>query len=235
MLQTTRAVALRTFRHGDHTTVLKAYTEQFGLRSYMVRTGPRSAVKPMHLQPLARLELVVTEDRERDLHAVREARILLPYTGVASDPRRGMLLLFAQEVFYRTLREGVQDPALFAFVMNTLEAINGGPELGRIPLDLLVGLSHHLGFLPEPPLPGQDRFDLREGRFFHGAPDHAFCMDHASSAAFAGLLHGKHGTAASIPAAGRTALLGHLLMYFRLHVEGFGDLRSPEVLHALLH
>ena len=32
----------------------------------------------------------------------------------------------------------------------------------------------------------------------------------------------------------RRALLDDLLIYYRLHVEGFGELRSPAVLHALL-
>jgi len=231
LLQTTRAIALRTFKHGDRSVVLKAYTEAFGLRSYMARTGKQGSVQPMHLQPLARLELVVTENRERELHAVREARLLKPYTGIPADPRRGMVLLFTQEVLYRTLRESAPDPALFAFAMELLEAIDTGGSLGRLPLDLMAGLARHLGFLPEPPRPGQDRFDLRDGCFFHGPSPHAFCLGPEASSTFARLLApGPH----RFTPAERKALLETLLAYFRFHVEGFGELRSPEILHELL-
>jgi len=38
-----------------------------------------------------------------------------------------------------------------------------------------------------------------------------------------------------LPSDVRIGLLEQLLDYFRLHVEGFGQLRSPAILHALLH
>lgn len=235
MLHTTRAVVLRTFRHSDHSVILKTYTGAFGARAYLVRTGNRGGVKPAHLQPLDRLELVVTESRERDMHTVREIRVDAPYVGIPTDPVRGLLLLFAQEVFYRTLREESPDPALFNFVLETLEAIDTGKDLGQIPLLLLVRLAGHLGFLPEPALPGEDRFDLREGRFFHGEPEHAHCMDITSSAAFSNLLNAERtGTQASLSSEVRKRLLDELITYYRLHVEGFGQLRSPGVLHAML-
>lgn len=233
MLHTTRAIALRTFRHSDRTTVLKAYTEAFGARSYMVRTGKRGAVLPAVLQPLGRLELVVAENRERDLQLVREARIAQPYLGIAHDPRRAMLLLFAQEVFYRTLHEGAPDATLFRFVMQVLDTIDTGNALGQVPVDLLIGLAGQLGFLPEPPEPGEDRFDLQEGSFFTGPACHAFCMESADAAAFALLLRNMQ-SPPRLSAPVRRALLGHLLLFFRFHVEGFGELRSPEVLHELL-
>ena len=60
MLQTTRAIVLRTIRHGDRGVVLKAFTEASGLRGYMVRTGGKGPSRMAALQPLARVELVVT-------------------------------------------------------------------------------------------------------------------------------------------------------------------------------
>ncbi|MBP8822760.1 MAG: recombination protein O N-terminal domain-containing protein [Flavobacteriales bacterium] len=233
MLHTTRAVVLRTFHHGDRSTVLKAYTETFGARSYMVRTGKRGTAPPALLQPLGRLELVVTEDRDRELQQVREARSLQPYLHIANDPRRGLILLFAQEVFYRTLREGAPDPGLFRFVLHTLEAIDTESALGQLPLDLLTGLAERLGFLPEPPFHGEDRFDLREGCFFKGPEPHAFCMDRTSASAFARMLRHEKGSP-SLPGDQRKLLLDHLLLFFRFHAEGFGELRSPEVLHDVL-
>ncbi len=235
MLHTTQAVVLRTFKHGDNSVILKTYTDSFGARSYMVRTGKRGGVKPAHLQPLDRLELVVTESREREMHAIREIRIANPFIGIPNDPIRGMLLLFAQEVFYRTLREETPDAPLFNFVLETLEDIDTGENLGQLPILLLVRLAEHLGFLPEPPEPGEDRFDLREGHFFRGAPAHGLCMDTPNALAFAALLKaGTTGTTLSLRPEIRKHLLDDLLTYFRLHVEGFGQLKSPAVLHDLL-
>ena len=98
MLHTTRAVVLRTIKHGDRTVVLKAYTELFGLRSYMVRSGGKGGVAPSALLPLSRVELVVTENTEREMHTVRELRVERPYTQLHVDAIRGTLALFTQEL-----------------------------------------------------------------------------------------------------------------------------------------
>ncbi len=234
MLHTTRAVVLRTIKHGDHTTVLKAYTEAFGARSYMVRVD-KSASRNAALQPLARLELVVTETNEREMHAVRELRVDHPYSSLHIDHARGALALFTQEVFYRSLREETADPALFAFVQRSLEAMDKGDDIAHFPLVLLINLAKHLGFSPEPPAPDEDRFDMQEGCFFRGIPQHGQCMEPAQSAAFASLL--KADFLIGVPpmsTALRRDLLDLLLVYFRLHVEGFGELRSLEVLQQVL-
>ncbi len=236
MLSTTRAIVLRTFKHGDRSTVLKAYTEAFGARSYMVRAGGRSGARDAALQPLSRLELVVTETHEREMHAVRELRMDRPYTHLHTEPIRGALALFTQEVFYRTLREESADPALFAFAQEVLEAMDHGGNVSNFPLVLLVHLARHLGFFPEPPSSGEEGFDLREGSFFRGDPPHEQCMDRTDSAAFAMLMDtGIGDVTGDIVASVRRSLLERLLVYYRLHVHGFGELRSMEVLQQVLH
>lgn len=233
---TTRAIVLRAFRHGDNSAVLKAYTEVFGARTYMVRTGKRSAARPAYLQPLARVELVVTESGERDMHRVREARLRLAYGDAHVDQARAAVLLFMQEVFYRTLREESPDAGLFNCVEQLLAEVDTGSRPGLLPLLVLVRLAKHLGFLPELPQPGEDRFDLQEGWFFRGPAPHVHCMGPPIASVFAELLRTElNGGEMRMGGTVRRELLDHLLVFFRMHVEGFGQLRSPEVLHALLH
>ena len=233
MLITTRAVVLRLLKYGDRSVVLNAYTEQFGARTYMVR--PARKGKPLALAPLDRVELVVGEDPRRDMHNVREFRVDKPYINVPGQPARGILLLFAQEVFCRTLKEEAGDPDLFDLVLSSLEELDSSPDLPHFPLLLLARLSRHLGFLPAPPQHGQDRFDLREGNFFNGPCEHGQFLGPAQVEAFARLLAAENGTGTlQLATEQRKELLEGLLEYFRLHVPGFGQLRSPAVLHAVL-
>lgn len=238
MLQTTRAIVLRTIRYGDKSVVLRAYTERSGLRSFMVRTGGKGPSRTAALQPLSRVELVVPEAGEGELRTVRELRIERPYSRLQQEPLRGVLLLFVQEVFDRTLREESADTRLYAFVQEVLETADTGAELPYQPLLLLVGLSRHLGFFPEVPEEGEQGFDLREGRFFHGPAPHEFCMAAEQVRLFVELIGRveRPEERRTLQASGMTRrqLLEDLLMYFRLHVEGFGELRSLEVLRAVL-
>lgn len=237
--QSTRAVVLRTVKYSDKSVVLRAYTERFGLRAYIVRTGGKGTSRQAALQPLSRVELVAPEAGEHSMRTVRDLRIDRPYTRVQQEPRRGVLLLFAQEVLDRTLREEAADPQLYGFVQETLESLDTHPDTAHQPLRMLVGLAKRLGFFPGLPEEGEDRFDLREGYFFQGEAPHEFCMEPASAALFARLIMqeegmvpegGAHGSSAAV----RRSTMDDLLLYFRLHVEGFGELRSLDVLRTVL-
>jgi DNA repair protein RecO (recombination protein O) len=234
MLQTTRAIVLRTIRHGDRGIVLKAFTEAFGLRSYMVRTGGKGPSRMAALQPLSRVELVVTESADRDLHQVREVRVERPYTNLSTDALRSTVALFVQELLVRVLREESADPALFDFLQQALESLDTAADLSHYPLLLLVELSRHMGIDPEYPEPGADHFDLREGRFVTAVQAHGHVIGPPHSLALAELLQaGPEARDLRIPGAVRRALLDHLLLYYRMHLEGLGELRSPAVLHQV--
>ncbi|MBX2973080.1 MAG: DNA repair protein RecO C-terminal domain-containing protein [Flavobacteriales bacterium] len=236
MLHTTQAVVLKTIRHGDSTVVLKALTELLGVRSFMVRTGKKGGIAQAALQPLNRIELVAHEAPERDLLTVRELRVYEPYSRVSFDAVRGALALFVQEVLYRSLRGETADPGLFAFVQETLRAMDTAPDVRNFPLVFLVRYSEQLGFLPSPSGDGEDHFDLLEGEFVHGAGRHGHTMGPPLSLHLAALLPVDFTTMdrIAIASAQRRELLDHLLLYFRMHVEGLGELRSPAVLHQVL-
>ncbi len=236
MLQTVHAVVLKTVKHGDRTIILKAWTRHGGARSYAVRMGGRKGSSAAALQALTRLELVVDERSDSDLHPVREFRVERPYLNLHQDPVRAALALFVQEVLYKVLRTEVEDEALDGFVQDALEVIDTGSDLRAFPLVFLVQLSGHLGFYPEAPSAGEDHFDLKEGCFLPAGAPHGHTMGPPLSHAFIKLLGAdfKDLAAISIPAAQRRGLLDHLLLYFRLHIDGLGELRSPAVLHTTL-
>ncbi|HMC97552.1 MAG TPA: DNA repair protein RecO C-terminal domain-containing protein, partial [Flavobacteriales bacterium] len=218
------------------TVVLKAWTEQFGKRSYMVRTGGRSGVPIAALQPLNRLELVVDERPDRDLQVVRELRIERPYMRVPFDAVRGALALFVQEVLYKVLREESPDAAMHVFVEEVLETMDTTNDVRHFPLVFLLQLSGHLGFFPETSSDGHAYFDLGEGHFVADAHPHSTLLGPPLSHAFITLLDARLEDMhlLDIPAPQRRELLDHILLYFRLHLDGLGELRSPAVLHEAL-
>jgi len=236
MVHTTRAVVLKVIRHGDTTVVLKAYTELFGTRSFLVRTGGRTGASRATLQALNRLELVANEDRERDLHATRELRVARPYQNVPFDPVRGALALFVQEVLYKVLHGEAGDHELYGFVEEALEVMDSTAEVRNFPLIFLLLLAAQLGFSPSPPAEGEDRFDLREGHFVRGAAAHGHTLGPQLSVQLAALLpiQWQDMPGPVIPASQRRELLDHLLLYFRMHLEGLGELKSPAILHQVL-
>ena len=237
MLHRTRAIVLRTIAHGDRSRVMQAYTQESGRRSYFARTGRKGGAAAAAFQPLARVELTAQGAPDRDLHQLREIRVDRPYHRVHADPVRGGVLLFLQELLVRVLREESPDPALFAFLDYALTELDEGPDPVLFPQLFLVQLSRHLGFFPEAPDGVEGRFDLKEGRFLNTAEHSGHAMDEDVGKALAYLLEVPIGGASDMVLPGdlRRRLLDQLLLYYRFHVEGLGELRSPAVLHQVLH
>ncbi len=236
MLRTVRAIVLKTVKYGDRTVILKAWTEHGGTRSYVVRTGGKKGNSAAALQPLTRLELIADERDDRDLHNVRELRVERAFMRLNSDPLRAAVALFAQEVFYKVLRTEGEEPQLDAFVRQAIETIDTAEDLRCYPLVLLIQLSAHLGFFPEHPNGADDHFDLQEGCFFPAGERHGHTLAPPLSHVFIGLLTTDLDRLHTVivPASQRRELLDHLLLYYRLHMEGLGEFRSPEVLHSAL-
>ncbi|MCB9168787.1 MAG: DNA repair protein RecO C-terminal domain-containing protein [Flavobacteriales bacterium] len=232
MFQETRAIVLRTVRHRDDRTILKAYTERFGLRGYVVRTGKRSG--HALLRPLERLILVVDERGERDLHLMRELRLDRPYQNMPDDMRRTSVLLFLQELLFRSLQEETADTELYAFLDRSLDLLDTTADVEHYPLHFLIAFARRSGFGPEPPVRGEDHFDLREGVFAPGPMiEHADVIPPRLAMVLARLL-AQDGAAQRLAPANRRELFDVLLRYFRVHVPGLGDLRSPQVLHQVM-
>jgi DNA repair protein RecO (recombination protein O) len=182
------------------------------------------------------VELVVTESADRELHHLREVRVERPYLNLSNDVMRGTVALFVQELLVRVLREESADTALFDFLQQALEALDTTPDIAHYPLVLLVELSRHMGIDPEAPVGGEDHFDLREGRFVPASQAHGHVIGPPHSHALAALLRSDLASmgALRIPGPVRRELLDQLLLYYRMHLEGLGELRSPSVLHQVL-
>jgi len=236
MLHTTRAIVLKTIRHGDNTIVLKALTQALGTRSILVRTGRKGGVTGASLQPLSRLEVVLRESAERELLTLQELRVAEPYESLPFDAVRGTLALFVQEILYRTLHGESADAELYAFVEEALRAMDCAPDVSHFPLVLLVRYSEVLGFLPAAPGPDERWFDLLEGEFMVQGLRYGHLMGPPLSDHLAALLPVGFDQLSDlgIPADERRELLDRLLLYFRMHVEGLGEIRSPAILHDVL-
>lgn len=237
MLVTTQAIVLRTIAHADNRVVLRAWTRHAGVRSYLVRSSRRNGIAPAALQPLNRLELVSDEQDSRDLHAVKELRVQQPFVAIPFEPVRGAVALFVQEVLHRVLRTEGEDPALDDFLHEAIEAIDSAPDLRCFPQVFLLQLSGHLGFFPGPPSSESDHFDLQEGCFVRFGIKHDHTLAPPVSTALIRLLGVDlaHLQEVELGAELRRSLLDHLLLYYRLHLDGLEPWRSPAVLQAALN
>lgn len=234
MPASTQAIVLSGIRYGDTSLIVKVYTREFGLQTYMVRgvlSRRKGKVKAGHFQPLTQLEITGSVPPSGKMGHLRDAAIAYPYATLQSDIRKSSLALFLSEVLAQAIREESPNHALFEYLESALQWLDHQEHVANFHLRFLLGLTRYLGFYPDQTDNGAPYFDLVEGAFTHRLPLNPVLSGEvlADFNIILGTnfdeLHGVKMTQKR-----RRALLKALVQYFQIHLHGFKEPRSLGVL-----
>jgi DNA repair protein RecO (recombination protein O) len=243
MLHTTRGIALHTVKFSETSIVVKIYTERFGLQSYLVRgiRKEHSKTKAGLFQPLTLLDLTVYHKGKTSLQAIKEVSILRPYHSLPFDIRKSSIALFINELLVRSIREEEENRELFGFLYETCLELDAATEgLSFFPLVFAVALTRFLGFYPRiEGKHGYDIFNMADGVFQQQIPDHKNYLLPPMSLLLkeiigSGSYHPDFGILSEDFRRLKNDLLEGMLLYYRLHLPAFGEIRSHKVLHTVL-
>ncbi len=240
MLHTTRGIIIHTIKYSDSSVIAKIYTEKFGLRSYLVRgvRGSRkSKTRSSQLQHLALLNLVVYEKGNDQLQNLRETETAYQFSSIPFDINKGTMVLFLNEVLYKSLHEEGSNPELFGFLFDAIVKFDQMEHSFQdFHLLFLICLSKFLGFYPRNNYSVYNRyFDLQEGVFTRAKPLHNNLLDTSLAAKLNHVLEINHlGERIFDNTTDRNLFMEKLLDFYRLHIPGFGELKSHKVLREVL-
>jgi DNA repair protein RecO (recombination protein O) len=229
MLQKTRGISLSYIRYRETSIIVRIYTEEFGLQSYLVN-GVRSAKSKTNkialFQPLTLLDMVVYYKEERDLHRLNEVKITHPFQSLPFEVAKSSMALFVTEMLTKSLKEETGNPEVFRFLTESvlfLEEARSNYE--NFHLSFLLKLTLFLGFGPENARAFEDQ--LRE----HSYP---FLPDEATERGLNILIRYPYGTPADLSRVQRNELLDALVAYYRIHIDSLGEIKSLAVLREVL-
>ncbi len=246
MYSTTRGISFRQTRYSDTSLVVRIYTEQFGLRSYLVKgaRNPKSKIKPALFQPLSLIELVVSNKEKSELHHIREARSAYQPTTIHSDIRKSSILLFLNELLYKSIQEETPNPELFRFIYDNIVLLDKIEEnIQDFHFYFALRLTKYLGFYPQGQYNNEGSvFDLKEGSFSDTLRvSEIGQFDFITGPAcffFHSLLNispiNVKLPQLNIPAAIRSELLDYLIRYYSYHLPLARSFKSHIILHEVL-
>ncbi|MFN8206909.1 MAG: DNA repair protein RecO [Bacteroidales bacterium] len=239
MLSKTQGLVLHSTKYSETSLIVHMYTLHFGRQSYIIR-GIRKGKGRNRMalfQPLNILELEVSHSEKREIQHLRETSILNPSHNITGNPVKETMALFMAEVLYRCLREPESNPALFQFLLGTVQVLDlGMDEIPNLHLYFLVQLTRFLGFSPEQNQDEQHpRFDMYAGRFTAAPADEKGVLDNSSSARMGELLKLDQSGLRSLQMKGseRSELAGILIDYYRIHLEGMGTIKTLEIMREI--
>ena len=239
MLHKTRGIVFHVTDYSESSVVAKIYTELFGLQSFLINSvrKKKGKIRPVALQPLSLLDLVVYHKERPGLQRVAEATNNPALKSIPFDVRKSSVILFLNEVLYKSVREEEANTSMFDFIFSSVHLLDLQQQpCADFHLKFLIQLTKYLGFYPrENYSEGCSVFNLQEGLFQPGLPNHPFFLDLPLSDYFYNVLHSSLNLTddLGIPVHQRRLLIEKLLEYYQLHIPGFGNIKSHKVLEEV--
>jgi DNA repair protein RecO (recombination protein O) len=229
MLHKTRGLVLSYIRYRETSIIVRIYTEDFGLQSYIVnsiRTARGKGNRIALFQPMTLLDMVVYHKNDRDLHHLSEVKPSVPLLSLPFEVLKASVALFVTELMTKSLKEESGSPILFRFLTDSVLFLDEArTNYENFHLAFLLKLSFFLGFGPESAREFEDQ--LRENAF-------PFLPDDEATTALNTFLRRPYGTPVTLSRANRNDLLDALVAYYRVHIDSLGDVKSLSVLREVL-
>ncbi len=234
MLRKTKGVVLSRIKYGDSSVIVRIYTKENGLQSYIIKGIRNKKRKVNLLQPLFLVEVESYHKQSRSLQFAKEFTTYYNYKSIPFDITKSAVILFITEILVKTLKEEEKNIPLFDFLESTLIFFdNPEYEHKNLHLFFVINLTKHLGFFPNiktyKPL---YFFDLTEGCFTDTKPDNNLFIDKRYCELFYMFCNVRPEDfhKINISKKDRNYILDKIMQYYAVHSEGFVSPKSLPVL-----
>jgi DNA repair protein RecO (recombination protein O) len=240
MLHKTRGIVFKTTNYGESSVIVQVYTEKFGLQSYIINgvKKPRAKISRNMLQPLYLLDMVVYHKASSNIQRIAELKNAPVLQSIPYDMIKTFIVLFLNEVLYKSVKHQATDENLFGFIFHAVEWLEHQEEgLANFHLLFLLKLTRYMGFYPEINQDvNADFFDMKDGVFKRYKPTHTLYLSPPHTQNFNKLLQHSFENMHQLKLTNdeRRYLIAKLLEYYALHIEGFGFVHSHEILEEVL-
>jgi len=240
MLIKTRGIVLKTRKYSESSVIANIYTEEKGLRSYII-SGVRSKkakVSAGLLQIMSIVSIVAYHREGKSLTRLKEIKPEHIYSAIPFNISRGAIGMFMVELAHKTIHGEEAQEELFKFLLDNFIFLDQTNQpVANLHLHFMVNLTEHLGFLPSDAFsPDHPYFDLREGHFRAGIPVHTNWLSPEIGEKFSQLLQLPLSQCHNVPfnRAERKSLLQSLLDYYHYHIENLPTIHSHKILEEVL-
>ena len=116
-MQQSRAIVLNKINYSETSLILKIYTEQEGLLSFIVKgiRGKKGKLRMAQFQALNLLEIDYKQTGKSDLRFILDLKISEPFSDLLFDPIKRAVALFLAELIQNCIKEEEQNTELFFF------------------------------------------------------------------------------------------------------------------------
>lgn len=234
-----KGIVFRNIKYSESSIICDIFTREKGLRSFIVQ-GVRNAKaqgKANLFRPLHVVDIQAYDSESGKLARIRDIQYSHVYRHLNIHVVKSAMALFMLEIARNSIRSEDHDAGLYDFLESELIALDDADITSPLThIVFMIRLSAYLGFEPMPNKDEKRRvFDLLNGQFEENTAHIQYRMEESVSDHFYQLLQVKHDEWKEFqwPKPLRTQMLEDLILYYSLHVTGFRDIVSKDVLAAV--
>ena len=240
MYEKIRGVVLHSLKYNDTSNIVDIYTDQIGRTSFIMKVShsKKTGVQSVLFQPLALIEVEADIRTNSNLHKIREAKSLFPFSSLPYHPYKSSIAMFLAEFLYRALKEEAANEALFAYLLHSIRWLDEceNRSFANFHLVFLMRLSRFLGLYPNvDDYTSNCYFDMLNACFTPLMPNSGSFLKPEEAARIRLLLRMNYETMHlfGMSRAERNRCLTVINDYYRLHIPDFPILKSLDVLKEL--
>ena len=226
MYSQTKGIVLSSIKYSESSIICKVYTAKLGLQSYIVNGVRKKKGGGGYYQPLNILDLTVYHKNNKQLQRIKEVKIPAAYSSIPFHVFKSSVVLFLAEVLSKCLKEEEENQGLYHFLENSLIEFDKSAFDSQFHIRFLIGLSGYLGFYPNMENTNLPYFDLMNGCFSRYKNEHKHYITNTTEFVSALNLESIHNN---------KKILQYILDYYQLHIDGFGRIKSKDVLESVLN
>jgi len=166
MRQSIKGIYLKHFPYSETSVVLKVFTQEYGLQSFIAKGIKKKKGASAVLQPFHLLEIDCSYNPNKSLNYAGLIKLQKPPVSITMDVRKSMIAIFLTEILYKCIKEEETNPELYRYTSTAISIFDESEFNVNFHLVFLMRLSRYFGFQPSAPeKPAQKYFSLKEGVF----------------------------------------------------------------------
>lgn len=229
-------IVLHVLKYSDDANIAEVLSREYGRMSFFVRISQsrKAFLKCSLFQPMAQLRLTWNGNGKSQMQRAKLAHTSVMYNSIPYTPDKIAIAMFVAEFLRHAIRGTEDVRSVFDYTassMQWLDACEGG--YANFHLAYLLKLSLFLGFSPDTRnySPGM-YFDLSNSCFTHEKPSGSDFLEPSDAASLPTLMRMSYPTMRffKFTHEQRTRLLKFMNEYYSIHLPGFPDMKSLDVL-----
>lgn len=239
MLISSPAIVLNRITLNDTTLIVNLYTRQMGSVAFAIKRAKTSkaGIQSALLQPLSSISVEWEHKNTKRLQHMSSISVLQPYTSIPYHPQKNIMASFLSEILYHSTKQEHQGD-LYDLITDSLRWLdNASGHFSNFNITFLIRLICQLGFHPNTDNPSSyPFFDLQNAEFTPKRPSHNYYLG-PNDAQYIPLfmsLNYSNMHLLKTTHQQRFRALKIITTYYKLHITGFPDVKSLDIVNELL-